>query len=100
MDTFWSYNEELIMPIDLYEPFETSPNASQNMTNPQISPYPNTNNQIYPQQMSQVTSPNPQLNENQIDLPNQDEVMKKTNEGDNNQEDNPAPPSALNNNFK
>ena len=26
--------------------------------------------------------------------------MKKTNEGDNNQEDNPAPPSALNNNFR
>ena len=100
MDTFWSYNEELIMPIDLYEPFENSPNVGQNMINPQTSPYPNTNNQMYPQQMSQVTSSNPQLNENQIDLPNQDEVMKKTNEGDNNEEDNPAPPSALNNNFK
>jgi len=100
MDSFWSYNEKLFMPIDLYEPFANSPN-DHNTTFPKTSPYPNTNTQLPPQQMSRVISSNHEMNENKDELPSQDEIMtKKSSEMDIGQNDNPAPPSALNNNFK
>ena len=100
MDSFWSYNEKLFMPIDLYEPFANSPN-DHNTTFPKTSPYPNTNTQLPPQQMSRVISSNHEMNENKDELPSQDEIMtKKSSDMDIGQNDNPAPPSALNNNFK
>ena len=113
MDTFWTTNEDFLIPIDLFEPFSDQPNMSPNMTYPQINPYPQYpmtgpgfNTQIYPQhppQMSQVIIPTQQVNNNnsnninniQDNLPSVEEVMKKTPE-----DENPAPPSMMNINIK
>ena len=94
MDSFFSSNEEFIIPIDIYEPYANDPNLTieQNMSYPnQNIIYPNQgfsyqntytqkpfssfqspqqgyNNQIYPQtqisQMSQIVPPSQQINQN------------------------------------
>ena len=96
MDSFFSSNEEFIIPIDLYEPYANDPNLNieQNIAYPNqniiypnqdfsyqnsypqkpFSSFQNTqqeyNNQIYPQtqipQMSQIVPPSQQVNQNNI----------------------------------
>ena len=109
MDTFWSTNEEFLIPIDLFEPFANEPNMTQNMINPQVndyyqSPYPSPfglktqiNKQNTPTISPKIT-PIQQINQNnsnennlQDNLPSIEEVMKKTPE-----DENPAPPSMMN----
>ena len=118
MDSFWSTNEEFLIPIDLFEPFADEPNIPSNITYPQVSPFPQSpmigpgfDTQTYPkppQEMPYTTTPVQQMNNNvennvnnntQDNLPSMDEIMRKTPEDD----ENPAPPSMMNtnnNNFK
>ena len=87
MDSFWSANEEFLIPIDLFEPFANQPNMTfeQNTVYNNYQPY-NTekpypysnspgqttmyNNQTYPQQMSQVVHSQPPQQINQYIINN------------------------------
>lgn len=116
MDTFWSTNEEVQIPIDLYEPFIIPPNYNDFNNTQNMKPYSQNPNMIgtpetyppqegftYPPQMSQVVPqeqqippPNNNNQDNQENLPSIEEIMKKPTEDD----ESPAPPTAsmINNN--
>lgn len=105
MDTFWSTNEEFLIPIDLFEPFANEPNMTYPQTNNYYqSPFPNPGLQTQTNQpntpkitpsmtsIQQINQSNPNNENNpQDNLPSFEEIMKK-----NPEDENPAPPSMMN----